>query len=172
MSSHACQLCHTVNCLSTQFSHRVMEWFVCLIYAWDQKLWFQLCTRWPYLCSTPPPYVVRNMELPPTLINRQSLSLSTRKCFVIFKMISYQKTIFFSIFIILLFWICLSQEEIYCTSYAVAYYLKEILKFDKKVFTIGTTGMVEELDALNIPHTGSGVGLIWLIIDLLWAVSF
>lgn len=77
---------------------------------------------------------------------------------MIFKMISYQKTIFFSIFIILLF--CLSQEEIYCTSYAVAYYLKEILKFDKKVFTIGTTGMVEELDALNIPHTGSGVGLI------------
>ncbi|KAJ7392631.1 hypothetical protein OS493_010282 [Desmophyllum pertusum] len=49
-----------------------------------------------------------------------------------------------------------SEEEIYCTSYAVAYYLKEILKFDKKVFTIGTTGMVEELDALNIPHTGSG----------------
>lgn len=48
------------------------------------------------------------------------------------------------------------KEEIYCTSYAVAYYLREIIKFDKKVFTIGTTGMVEELDALNIPHTGSG----------------
>lgn len=26
---------------------------------------------------------------------------------------------------------------------------------------IGTTGMVEELDALNIPHTGSGVG--WIL---------
>ena len=43
----------------------------------------------------------------------------------------------------------------------MAYYLKEIIKFDKKVFTIGTTGMVEELDALNIPHTGSGVG--WIV---------
>ncbi|KAL9963638.1 hypothetical protein ACROYT_G027164 [Oculina patagonica] len=48
------------------------------------------------------------------------------------------------------------EEEIYCVTYAVAYYLKEILKFDKKVFTIGTTGMIEELNALNIPHTGSG----------------
>lgn len=43
----------------------------------------------------------------------------------------------------------------------MAYYLKEIIKFDKKVFTIGTTGMVEELDALHIPHTGSGVG--WIL---------
>lgn len=50
------------------------------------------------------------------------------------------------------------QDEIYGTSYAVAYYLKEILKFDKKVFTIGTTGMTQELDELGIPHTGSGVG--------------
>ena len=50
------------------------------------------------------------------------------------------------------------QDEIYGTSYAVAYYLKEILKFDKKVFTIGTTGMIQELDELGIPHTGSGVG--------------
>jgi len=48
------------------------------------------------------------------------------------------------------------KEEIYGTSYAVAYYLKEILKFDKKVYTVGTTGMVEELDELKIPHTGSG----------------
>ncbi|XP_066024948.1 glycerol-3-phosphate phosphatase isoform X1 [Pocillopora verrucosa] len=48
------------------------------------------------------------------------------------------------------------EEEIYGTAYAVAYYLKEILKFEKKVFTIGTTGMVEELDAMNIQHTGSG----------------
>lgn len=48
------------------------------------------------------------------------------------------------------------KEEIYGTSYAVAYYLKEILKFEKKVFIIGTTGMVEELDALHIPHIGSG----------------
>ena len=62
----------------------------------------------------------------------------------------------------------LSQEEIYCTSYAVAYYLKEIIKFDKKVFTVGTTGMVEELDALNIPHTGSGVGwILFLDYDLI-----
>ena len=53
-----------------------------------------------------------------------------------------------------------TQEEIYGTSYAVAYYLKEILKFDKKVYTVGTTGMVEELDELKIPHTGSGVGFI------------
>ena len=60
----------------------------------------------------------------------------------------------------ILFPFCLIQEEIYGTAYAVAYYLKEILKFDKKVFTIGTTGMVEELDAMNIPHTGSGVSWI------------
>ena len=53
-----------------------------------------------------------------------------------------------------------TQDEIYGTAYAVAFYLKEILKFDKKVFIIGTTGLVEELDALNIPHTGSGVGWI------------
>ena len=39
----------------------------------------------------------------------------------------------------------------------MAFYLKEILKFDKKVYTVGTTGMVEEFDALKIPHTGSGV---------------
>nr|XP_058960703.1 glycerol-3-phosphate phosphatase-like [Pocillopora verrucosa] len=56
------------------------------------------------------------------------------------------------------------EEEIYGTAYAVAYYLKEILKFEKKVFTIGTTGMVEELDAMNIQHTGSGVG--WIIFTL------
>ena len=53
-----------------------------------------------------------------------------------------------------------TQEEIYGTAYAVGYYLKEILKFDKKVFIIGTTGMVEELDDLGIPHTGSGVSWI------------
>ena len=39
----------------------------------------------------------------------------------------------------------------------MGFYLKEILKFDKKVYTVGTTGMVEEFDALKIPHTGSGV---------------
>ena len=44
----------------------------------------------------------------------------------------------------------------------MAYYLKEILKFEKKVFIIGTTGMIEELDALDIPHIGSGVGYIGL----------
>ena len=60
----------------------------------------------------------------------------------------------------IMFPFCLIQEEIYGTAYAVAYYLKEILKFGKKVFTIGTTGMVEELDAMNIPHTGWGVGCI------------
>lgn len=59
----------------------------------------------------------------------------------------------------------LFQEEIYGTAYAVAYYLKEILKFEKKVFTIGTTGMVEELDAMNIQHTGSGVG--WIIFTVI-----
>lgn len=72
---------------------------------------------------------------------------------------SIKIVIFYSTFIIK--FLFLTQEEIYCTSYAVAYYLKEIVKFDKKVFTIGTTGMVEELDALNIPHTGSGVG--WIL---------
>lgn len=54
------------------------------------------------------------------------------------------------------FGIKVSKDEIYGTSYAVAYYLKEIIKFDKKVYTIGTTGMIAELDALGIPHTGSG----------------
>ncbi|KAK2573667.1 Glycerol-3-phosphate phosphatase [Acropora cervicornis] len=57
------------------------------------------------------------------------------------------------------FGIKVSKDEIYGTSYAVAYYLKEILKFDKKVFTIGTTGMIQELDELGIPHTGSGPDL-------------
>lgn len=61
---------------------------------------------------------------------------------------------------ICIFFFVLFQEEIYGTAYAVAYYLKEILKFDKKVFTLGTTGMMEELDAMNIQHIGSGVGWI------------
>ena len=72
-----------------------------------------------------------------------------------------KKHSFYSTLMLLHFCSFLSQEEIYGTSYAVAYYLKEIIKFDKKVFMIGTTGMVEELDALNIPHTGSGVG--WML---------
>jgi hypothetical protein len=48
-----------------------------------------------------------------------------------------------------------TQEEIYSSSYAAAAYLDSI-KFDrsKKVYVIGETGILEELDLKGIPYLG------------------
>lgn len=45
------------------------------------------------------------------------------------------------------------QEEIYSSSYAAAAYLESI-GFDMKVYVIGETGILEELDLKGIQHMG------------------
>jgi phosphoglycolate phosphatase len=47
------------------------------------------------------------------------------------------------------------QANIISTAYLAAQYLKN-LNFDKKVYLIGSTGLTQELDAVNIRHTGVG----------------
>lgn len=50
-----------------------------------------------------------------------------------------------------------SKSEIYTASFATAYYLKHIAKFDKKVYMIGGKGLSEELTEMGIPNIGYGV---------------
>lgn len=45
------------------------------------------------------------------------------------------------------------KEEIVSSSYVLAQYLTQ-LKFDKKVYIVGTEGIAKELDAVGIAHTG------------------
>eukprot|EP00227_Mantoniella_beaufortii_P016858 CAMPEP_0197591582 /NCGR_PEP_ID=MMETSP1326-20131121/13793_1 /TAXON_ID=1155430 /ORGANISM="Genus nov. species nov., Strain RCC2288" /LENGTH=351 /DNA_ID=CAMNT_0043157103 /DNA_START=19 /DNA_END=1074 /DNA_ORIENTATION=- len=47
----------------------------------------------------------------------------------------------------------ITAEEIFSSSFAAAAYLDSI-KFDKKVYVIGETGILEELDNVGIKHTG------------------
>lgn len=52
-----------------------------------------------------------------------------------------------------------SLDEIYGSSYAAAYYLKHIDAFptDKKVYVIGSEGIVEELEGQGISWCGAQV---------------
>ena len=48
-----------------------------------------------------------------------------------------------------------AMEEIVCTSFLAAVYLKE-KKFDKKAYVIGSEGILKELEAQGIKHSGIG----------------
>lgn len=48
------------------------------------------------------------------------------------------------------------ESEIICSAHVFASHLKN-LKFDKKVYVIGSPGITQELDLCGIKHTGSGV---------------
>ncbi|XP_043259538.1 glycerol-3-phosphate phosphatase-like [Colletes gigas] len=48
-----------------------------------------------------------------------------------------------------------TMEEIVCTSFLAAVYLKE-KKFDKKAYVVGSIGITKELDEEGIKHTGIG----------------
>lgn len=50
-----------------------------------------------------------------------------------------------------------SKTEIYTAAFATAYYMKHIVKFDKKVYMIGGKGLSEELTEAGIPNIGYGV---------------
>lgn len=50
----------------------------------------------------------------------------------------------------------LLQEEIVCSAYATAQYLKQ-QQFSKKVYILGASGIASELDKVGIAHTGVGV---------------
>ncbi|KAK3608453.1 hypothetical protein CHS0354_035456 [Potamilus streckersoni] len=47
-------------------------------------------------------------------------------------------------------------ENIFGVAYAAAVYLKKVSKVTKKVYVLGSKGMVEEMDLLNIDHFGYG----------------
>ena len=53
-----------------------------------------------------------------------------------------------------------SQEEVFCTSYIVAHYLKHILNLKSKVYLLGMPGFVEELDMVGIKSIGYGVSYV------------
>ncbi|KZC11359.1 PREDICTED: phosphoglycolate phosphatase-like [Dufourea novaeangliae] len=48
-----------------------------------------------------------------------------------------------------------TMEEIVCTSFLAAVYLKE-KNFDKKVYVVGSVGITKELEAMGIKHCGIG----------------
>jgi ribonucleotide monophosphatase NagD (HAD superfamily) len=49
------------------------------------------------------------------------------------------------------------QEEVFCTSYVAAHYLKHSLKLQGKVYLLGMPGFAHELDLQGIHYTGPGV---------------
>ncbi|XP_032234319.2 glycerol-3-phosphate phosphatase-like [Nematostella vectensis] len=49
-----------------------------------------------------------------------------------------------------------SHTEIYTSAYSTAYYIKNIMKCNKKVYMIGGKGLSEELTQLGIPNIGYG----------------
>jgi 4-nitrophenyl phosphatase len=49
------------------------------------------------------------------------------------------------------------KSEVYTSAFATAYYLKHIVKFNKKVYMIGGKGLSEELNEVGIPNIGLGV---------------
>ncbi|KAJ8675577.1 hypothetical protein QAD02_011363 [Eretmocerus hayati] len=51
-----------------------------------------------------------------------------------------------------------TEEEILCSSYLAATYLKQ-LNFKKKVYIVGSEGIAQELEAQGIRHTGVGPDL-------------
>ena len=50
-----------------------------------------------------------------------------------------------------------AQEDIVCSAYATAQYIKHTLGYKGKVYIIGSAGIQGEFDAEGIPHTGVGV---------------
>ena len=52
-----------------------------------------------------------------------------------------------------------NDGEVFGSSYASAYYLKNIIKFpkDKKVYVIGDVGITEELESEGIRHACAAV---------------
>lgn len=50
-----------------------------------------------------------------------------------------------------------SQNEIFCTAYLAAIYLRNILNFQGKAYLIGSPGMQEEFKLFDINYTGTGV---------------
>ncbi|XP_070560766.1 glycerol-3-phosphate phosphatase-like [Ptychodera flava] len=48
------------------------------------------------------------------------------------------------------------EEEIVCTAFAAAAYLKYGLKYEGKVYLMGSAGMEEELELMGYQHTGTG----------------
>jgi phosphoglycolate/pyridoxal phosphate phosphatase family enzyme len=50
----------------------------------------------------------------------------------------------------------IKEEHIACSAHLTSSYLKNTLNLSDKVFLIGNRGMVSELDALGIKHTGIG----------------
>lgn len=51
------------------------------------------------------------------------------------------------------------QEEIVCSSYVTALYLKQ-QNFNRKVYIMGASGIAKELEDVGIAHTGAEVCLI------------
>lgn len=52
-----------------------------------------------------------------------------------------------------------NQDDVISTGYLAAEYLKN-LGFNKKVYVIGSGGVIQELDRFGLQHTGIGVSLI------------
>ncbi|KAJ8023771.1 Glycerol-3-phosphate phosphatase [Holothuria leucospilota] len=49
-----------------------------------------------------------------------------------------------------------SENEIFCTAYLAAIYMRNILKFDGKAYLMGSPGLEEEFKLFNINYTGAG----------------
>ncbi|KAK2177474.1 hypothetical protein NP493_597g04018 [Ridgeia piscesae] len=49
-----------------------------------------------------------------------------------------------------------SEDEIISSSYVTAHYLKYIVKYTGKVYTVGPQGLAQELNAVGIPNFGTG----------------
>ena len=50
------------------------------------------------------------------------------------------------------------KDDIIGTAYVLAQYLKHTIKYDGKVYLVGSKGLAGELDNVGIPHTGLGDG--------------
>ncbi|EDV28734.1 uncharacterized protein TRIADDRAFT_51940 [Trichoplax adhaerens] len=57
-------------------------------------------------------------------------------------------------------------DEIYGTAKVTAWYIKNKLNFTGKVYLLGSESMAEEFDALDISHTGTGIGAVVQGLDI------
>ncbi|XP_077999213.1 glycerol-3-phosphate phosphatase-like [Glandiceps talaboti] len=53
-----------------------------------------------------------------------------------------------------------NEEEIVCTSFAAAAYLKHSVKFEGKVYLVGSVGLAEELELAGIQYIGLGPDIV------------